>query len=286
MRDSSCLDPEMLAAFVAGTLSPDELKQVTGHLRTCEDCRQIVREAAHADREHGQQSTKRVEVFRPRRQPAWWLVAAASALIGLVSIAVWRIVLTRHSGIETLVEAMPRDERFLEPRLTGGFQWAPLRSSARSNGAVSDPEQLKLIGAAGTVLEKNAGNPSAKSQHAVGIAHLVAGHTREAVRTLSARVRSYPDARTWSDLSAAYYTLAVETGDPAQFTSALSAAGSALRIEPALPEALFNRALAIEHLGSPQQARAAWNLYLRADAGSPWAREARQHLDALPSGRR
>src|SRR3954462_4754134 len=120
MRDSSrCADAEMLSAFVAGTLSTDELKRVTEHLLTCEDCRFIVREAAHTDREHGER--KAAAMIRPRRLSPWWLAAAAAAVIGIISISVGRTSLTRNREIATLVEAMPRDERYLEPRLTGGF---------------------------------------------------------------------------------------------------------------------------------------------------------------------
>jgi CHAT domain-containing protein/tetratricopeptide (TPR) repeat protein len=284
MRDSSlCPDPEMLSAFVAGTLSADELKQVTEHLLTCEDCRFIVREAAHTDREHGER--KAAAMIRPRRPAPWWFAAAAAALVGIISISVWRTSLTRNREIATLVEATPRDERYLEPRLTGGFPWAPLRSMPRGDVAAHDPEQMKLIGVAGAVLERSAGNPSPQSQHAAAIAHLVAGHTRDAVRVLFAAVRSKPDAKKWSDLSAAYYMLAVQTNNAAQLARALEAADAALRLEPALPEALFNRALAVERLGARQQARAAWERYLSIDPGSPWTREARQHLDALAAGR-
>lgn len=278
---SRCQDPEVLSAFVAGTLSKEELKDVKEHLLTCEDCRFIVREAARADREYGER--RETAMIRPHRVSPWWLAAAAAAVIGVVSIGVWPR-LTGNRGIATLVAATPRDGRYLEPRLSGGFPWAPLRSMTRGGSPSTNPGQMKLIGAAGEVLEKSAGDASPDAQHAVAIANLVAGRSREAVRGLSAIVRSNADAKRWSDLAAARYMLAVQTTDAAQLAQALEACDAALRLDPDFPEALFNRALVVERLGARQQARAAWERYLKVDADGPWADEARKHLKELAPG--
>jgi Tfp pilus assembly protein PilF len=48
--------------------------------------------------------------------------------------------------------------------------------------------------------------------------------------------------------------------------------------DPRRAEALFNRALALESLGQNDAARAAWEAYLKVDASSAWADEARQRL--------
>jgi hypothetical protein len=50
-----------------------------------------------------------------------------------------------------------------------------------------------------------------------------------------------------------------------------------------LLEALFNKALALQELGMPQQARESWLLYLQKDPSSPWAEEARKHLARIES---
>lgn len=285
MRESSrCPAPEILAAFVAGTLSAEELERVTDHLLTCDDCRFIVREIARTDREESERETEAIS--EPGRISLWWMGTAAAALIGILALAAWRVSLSRDGGsIATLVEASPRDGRYVEPRLSGGFPWAPLRSIPRNGQApVTDVGQMKLIGAAGAVLEQNADDASLGAQRAVALAHLVAGHFPEAVRILSQLARSQPDAQIWSDLAAAQYMLAVRTSDAAQLAEALEAVDTSLRIEPSFPEALFNRALIVERLGVRQQARSAWERYLTVDRDSPWSREARQHLAALVPG--
>ncbi|HEV8435496.1 MAG TPA: CHAT domain-containing protein, partial [Thermoanaerobaculia bacterium] len=65
--------------------------------------------------------------------------------------------------------------------------------------------------------------------------------------------------------------------------TALAAADKALQIQPGLPEALFNRALILEHLGLLADARNAWQVYLQADPSSTWATEARSRIAQLPT---
>jgi hypothetical protein len=62
----------------------------------------------------------------------------------------------------------------------------------------------------------------------------------------------------------------------------LALAERALKADPGMAEAMFNRALALERLSLPDQARDAWQQYLKADSSSGWAEEARRHLNALP----
>ena len=86
----------------------------------------------------------------------------------------------------------------------------------------------------------------------------------------------------WSDLAAARFTEAVQNEEGnAKLTQALAAADAALRIDPAYPEALFNRALILERLGIRSQARSAWKRYLSVDSSSRWAHEAEKHLQGL-----
>ena len=48
-------------------------------------------------------------------------------------------------------------------------------------------------------------------------------------------------------------------------------------------EALFNKSLALQELGSARQAKESWNLYLQKDPSSPWADEARKNLARIDS---
>lgn len=285
LDSSRCPDPEILAAFVAGTLSGTEFEMTANHVNDCDDCRTIVAEAARANRgDYGDvvPFVLPAAASKPARHRAirWLIAAAAAAVIGIVYISVPRGA-THDRRVRELAEAMPRDGRYLEARLSGGFRWEPLRSVPRAEGAPPDAGEMKVIGAAGELLEKTAGDSSADGQHARAMAFLLAGRPSEANALLTKVADAKKDAATWSDLAAARYTAGVRTDDPEDLASALAAADEALRIDPQFPEALFNRALIVERLGLRRQARAAWQRYLAVDTNSDWAREARQHLDAL-----
>ena len=81
---SRCPSPEQIAAFVAGSLLGEELTMVTGHIRTCNDCRLVLADAAMSDRE-----PEFAEVAPPPARPRvsrWSLAAAAAAVLITVTV--------------------------------------------------------------------------------------------------------------------------------------------------------------------------------------------------------
>lgn len=90
------------------------------------------------------------------------------------------------------------------------------------------------------------------------------------------------DPRLWSDLAAARLDRAEREKDPFDLVLALAASDRALAATPSLPEAHFNRALALERLFLLEEARSAWKGYLQIDPSSDWAGEARERLRAMP----
>lgn len=281
-----CPDPERLAAFLDGTLSGTELAETAEHLRVCADCRFVLGIAVPAIRENepaaaaaAYRSWKtRIRQRRPR------LAAAAAALVCVTAAGWWVYAWQHPDPIRILAAAVPSEGRYLEPRLSGGFRWAPLRAVRRNEPRGDEPldaERMKLIGAAGVVLDKTANDPSTEGQHARADAYLLAGRPNEAVELLEGIVAKAPDARLWSDLAATRYALALQADDAGQLAVALAAADAALRLQPNLPEARFNRALILERLGLRAQAQAAWQQYLSLDPDSDWAREAQRHLSNL-----
>jgi CHAT domain-containing protein len=275
-----CLDSEELAAFIAGTLTGDELLFATRHLVICRECREDVGAVAQCVREGIATTRPRAERTSPR-----WLAMAAAALIGVFSVGVWQRSRVQDP-IQQLAAAAP-DHRYLEPRLSG-FRWTPLQPVRRSSPEPLDAQQLRFVGAAGAVLEQTAGNPSVRARHAAGLANLIAGRPTEAAAIL--RGIDSTDPRIWSNRAAALYTAAADMNEPSKLAEALAATDSALRLDPKLPEALFNRALILERLGLRDNARDAWQHYLAVagtsnwigvDDTSEWASEARQHLQRL-----
>jgi CHAT domain-containing protein len=269
--DRACLSPEALAAFVAGNLSGKELDRAQKHVSSgCIECLLVMRDAAKVDRDGLSEIEKHAA---PRFRSPWWLAAAAASVIGIIGLSV---VMRPRDDLRTLVAAASTTSRKIEPRL-GGFEYSPLVSTQRGEQPL-DPGSMKLIGVAGSVLERT------KNQHTAAVAQLLAGGTRGAVALLQRVAPRAESARVWSDLAAATYTDAVERGgDPARFTSALDAADHALRLDDRCPEALFNRALILERLGMDREACDAWERYLAIDTRSAWRREAQRHLCNMKS---
>ncbi|HSY50320.1 MAG TPA: CHAT domain-containing protein [Thermoanaerobaculia bacterium] len=267
-------EAQIMAAFVEGTLTPDEIAAVAGHLKGCGDCRTVVSETARFGREEDAREA-------PARTHRWWLLAVAAVLAAIViTVPLVRYMGTRDtSPIARLIEATPRQHRFVEARLSG-FPWAQLQAPPRGE-AIPDPADLKLTGAAGEVLEKTAGQHQSESRHATGVAYLLINRRNDGIAALEQAANGSSDPRAWNDLAAARYAVATQDEHPSQLPLALADADHALRLDPKSPEALFNRALILEHLGVRDQARKAWQAYLAVDGGSAWGVEARAHLRAL-----
>jgi len=205
-------------------------------------------------------------------------------LATIVALAAIALVPLRHSvcrpdAIVSFAAAASTEVRELEPRLCGGFRWAPLRRATAARRW--DGGDYALASAIANTLDIVNGHTSDDAQHAAGVARLLAGDEHAALVKLAAAAQSANDARRWSDLAAATYVNVVSHSAPELLGDALAAADKALSLSPDLPEALFNRALIIERLGLRDDARAAWNRYALTDSDPQWIAEGREHLVRL-----
>jgi CHAT domain-containing protein len=201
-------------------------------------------------------------------------VSIAFGVVALAAVSMMSYWPHEVAPLRRLADGAWTSTREIEPRLTGGFRWAPLRAAKRGDDDGLDADRLTLAAIAGKTIQT-----SPEDRHAGGVARLMLGHARAAASMLDDIAA--PDAAVWSDLAAARYTIAVRENDPAQLPRALAAADAALRLNPNLAEARFNRAFVIERLGLRDQAREQWDAYLAVDGGSAWANEARQHVRQL-----
>jgi CHAT domain-containing protein len=187
----------------------------------------------------------------------------------------------QESASDKLHALAPRSERPIEARLTG-FDWTAMRLQRSTKAGLLDPARLELAGAASSVIQSLSSDSSARGRHEAGAAYLLIERDRDAIDALEAAVRQSPkNASYWSDLAAARYTLAVREKRAHELPQALADADHALRIAPALPDALFNRALIVEALGVTEAARRAWQRYVAADPSTHWSDEAMRHLGSL-----
>jgi CHAT domain-containing protein len=268
---SEHLDSQLLAAFAERKLKRSEMPAVLAHLERCPSCMDALQAAMEL-----------MEEEEPSRAKTPWMAIAAS-LVVLVGggAVVWRTVGSSPAG--RLVRLAPQSARSVEARLSGGFDYAPYRGPMRGAEGES-AARMKLVGAAGELVERADAEKSAAAQHAAGIGLVLVEKPEDAIARLrSAASASDANPAPWSDLAAAEYATALAQRRPSLYPVALAHADRALRIDPRFSEALFNRALILERLGLTQAAREAWNRYLAADPSSKWADEAREHLKRLPA---
>ena len=234
-----CPEAESIAAFAEGRLTGAAGEELIQHLDECEECTTEVTLAMAAAR--GNQATA-------TQRPRHWLAAAAAVLV-LVGGVSWWMATRRHDGdLESLMAVAPRSARSVEARLSG-FPWATYRGTSRQQSAPEvDPERMKLVGVAGELVARAKREPGAEAQHAAGVAMVMIESPLAGATFLENAARTENGARSWNDLAAARYAAAEDLQRPSLYPEALSAADRALQLEPAMPEASFNRALILERL--------------------------------------
>jgi tetratricopeptide (TPR) repeat protein len=267
----TCPSLETIGAFVDGRLMDRERERIADHLASCETCYFVFSETA---RSIATQAGRKIEP----PPMAWWKYAAAGlAAAATLVFAVNLWVPFGANGDEralTQLVAAVGSERTFDSRLTGGFAYAPVRGAVRgSTDAVKLSPDVRI--AIAEIEKQYAAKPVAAA------AALVAGDPNRAIDILEANAQLRPtDPKILSDLAAAYLARAARTPSTDDASRALAAANRALEIDRLMPEALFNRALALQAAGMAD-ARIAWQAYLTIDDHSGWADEARARLRIL-----
>jgi CHAT domain-containing protein len=228
----------------------------------------------------------------------WPYLAIAAALLIAVGggLYIWRI-LSRNAEVDNglvALQAAYRNERPFESRISN-FNYAPYVSTrGQSDAGNIDQDslhlaELKLLDAAKT-------NPTPASQYAFGKVCLAKKQFDEAIKWFDEALKGDPkSAQIYSDLGAAWLEKGkadVEQGktDPSgtlagrgmeELGRSLENLNRTLDLDGSSLEALFNRALCHQHIQLPEKAEEDWREYLKRDATSPWANEARRGLELL-----
>lgn len=283
-------DPGLIAAHAERRLSGAESARMDEHLAGCSTCHEVFAETLRfaLDEETEEALPGPLPTLIPFvRRPAfrWVAVLAAAAGVFLVFQPLWRARSERPAAplVAELAHAMGA-KRFVEPRLTGGFQHGRLivlRAGDAPQGL--DAQSPAVLAAVARIRERTEGDTSPDGLGALAVTYLVSGDIAKAVKALeSATAQAPKNARLLSDLAAAYLVRASRLDEPADIPKALDAAEKAIELEDASAEAWFNRALALESLHLVDSAKKAWEDFLKRDSTSGWADEARKHLEDLP----
>lgn len=212
------------------------------------------------------------------RRPAF---SSALALFGLVVGICFLWTTHRDEPLRAQLVSAFKSNRPSEGRFSGGFQYAPFQLHSQP--------QVKSLKRIYRQFERELKRaPAPDVQAGFAVLNLAFGKTAEALKLFNQLARTQPDcAEALSDLSAFWLAQANLSQDSFDLVRALDAADRAVHINPDLPEAWFNLAVAQERLFLFRAASRAWARYLSLDEASPWAWEARARLlkDRKPTDR-
>lgn len=240
-------------------------------------------------------------VFTPavKRRAAWPAVPASYLKIAAVLIVAlglglggWLLFVKRPAedrALAALGDAY-KHQRFIEARIAG-LAHAPLVVTRGEGSPGVDVDTLRLEET--RLLTGLKERPDAAAHHALGRFYLAGARFDEAIRNLEKAAGQEPgNAQIHSDLGAALLekgkaeTAAPESGEALKyFARSRDESGKALDLDASLLEALYNRAIARQHLLMWQLAEDDWRKYLERDSDSPWAAEAKKNLKLLEERR-
>lgn len=271
-------DTESLAAFVDGRLGREEREAVTKHLQTCGECNGFVREAAAFEQEEEAAAFEREEEAAARKPGRTWWAAAVVAIVVLASAPfVPRFLQGQklEKREQQLFAAIADSkERKVEARFGGQHSYARLKPTMRDAGEHEKSlEEMSVDNAADELALASADDTSPAGRRAAALAMTVTSPAK-ALAILNGIPEQARDAAIWNDIAA----LQNHLGD---YSAALAAVNEALRLDPKMPEALFNRAAILKRLEDPGAA-AAWQDYLAVEPQGQWADEAKRKIGDLP----
>lgn len=212
-----------------------------------------------------------------------WRLFAGIAAVLVVAVAFWvqpgRSVDVRELRSELVSAAASRP--YLA-RLVGPFAHAPVQLPVRgSTSAPAISPELTVVAARIEALARD--TLRADVIGLAGEARLLLGQETAAITALELAARERSDARTLTNLGAAYLSRADGGGEPGDLARGLEMTSRAISRDDAPPEAHFNQALAFEMAGLRPFAIDAWRQYLERDRRGSWAAEARSRLQTLGS---
>lgn len=316
LRQSNCPSAEVWREIAGGLTPPDWTLTCIEHASRCDHCGPLLHgavtdlsdlkgEVTEAERKHiatlesaraewQQKLAERITgtsgSVRDRGTSSWWrpwgtlprLAMAGVSLLAVVAAGSWLVVLRQQpSAVGELLARAYTEKRTLELRMAGA-SYAPLRVSLGPAASFTSrpPALLRAEALIAGQLGSHPSDPAwlqAKAQ-----ADVLEGKYDAAVEALRRALELQPHSPALLiDLATAYFQRAQQEDRKEDFGAAYEYLSQSLQVQPDDPVALFNRAIVAEHQFLYHQALDDWEHYLRVDAGSQWAEEARSRADAV-----
>jgi CHAT domain-containing protein/Flp pilus assembly protein TadD len=315
-----CPSLTSLYAFAGGLLKGEEASQLFEHVADCDHCAPLLRRATEvlseevtpeegemiaslrsSDRDHQAALARRLassnvtdrevaKLLAPVRGTGGhgrrplslrWAVAIAATFVVLASAGVWEIWRSSPSRVNVLLSRAYGERRTLELRFPEGPYSAFQVTRGRETSSLDrSPTLLEAESVIGRKLSSKSNDPV--WLQAKGRADILDGNYEAAIATLEKAQAATPNSPDiLRDLASAYFERAEAAGRSQDYGTSYELLSLALQRRSEDPVALFNRAIVGERLNLFQQAVDDWERYLKMDASSPWATEAREHLTAI-----
>jgi tetratricopeptide (TPR) repeat protein len=314
LHQADCPDSALWREIAAGVTPPKQALAHIQHASRCDHCGPLLSEAVAevADLNQATSEADRAQIAllasghpewqrdiaermagttRVGLSPVpWWkvwasvplLAMAGAALAAVVAAASWITVHSRDSASAgQLLARAYTEQRTLEVRF-GGAAYAPLRVQRGPEASFADrtPSLLKAEALIASQLPSHPTDPSWLQAKAK--ADLLEGKYDAAVESLRRALELSPDSpELMVDLASAHFQRAQSQDRPEDYGAAFEYLSKVLAKQPDDPVALFNRAIVAEHQFLYHQALDDWEHYLRVDARSQWADEARNGAERV-----
>jgi tetratricopeptide (TPR) repeat protein len=189
-----------------------------------------------------------LQASRPILAPALLVIALLGG--GLIAyLSMWRQ--TPEDLTLARIREVYQDARVLQARVTGGFahqQYVTTRGPGDIAG-VDENRQIALV----TELNQGSAGRGAAARHNLGRVFILHGDLEPAERQFLLALKERPrDAGLLADLGALYYERSLKDASENNdlLEKALEHTSKAIEIDPAVPEAWFNRALGLGRRGA------------------------------------
>jgi tetratricopeptide (TPR) repeat protein len=298
---AACASPAEWANVAAGLVSAEQREFLLEHAAGCDRCgallRAVTEDFSSPLTEREEQGIEALRTSSPMwqrelarrssrgvRKPlaASWLARAAAVL--LCAGGAW-------TGYSTWAAAAPgrllarsyTEQRPFELRIPGAEQ-APLGAQQRGAGSAFQRPQ-PLMEAEVRIARELAKEPDSRKWLGLRArAEMLGRDPESAIATLNRALETRPDdAELLADLGMAYALRAESGNRTIDYARANENLSRALKLQPAMREATFNRALVYERLYLYDEAIREWQRYLTLDGKGAWADEARRRLTEIES---
>lgn len=242
------------------------------------------------------------KLFIKKSRTLSWL--GVLGVIGLITVFSWILIVdttlnntNKLKGVPLLVKAIG-SQRIIEARLSGGFAYGQVDPTlskvyrAYNQGKKSyinvyelyppGKKSIEIAQALADIFSEAAYNLSPESQGNLAVAKLLTGDTNLAITNLQMAISNSPQNSQLRNNLAVAYLVKAETEDKLDnLLNALNTIDVATNINSFFVEAQFNRALILEKLCLLQNAKTAWQTYLRIETDPQWLLEGKKHIDTI-----